>query len=83
MTVPIQAAGSSIGSIEELHEAYTFLDQATGENAVLGIVSLDLVLGVICAIHVEDVLRFGGKIADLRDGQLHPGGQFVAGDSGA
>ena len=47
VTVPVEAAARSVGSVKELDETYTVLDQATGQDAVTGKRSLLLAAGVL------------------------------------
>ncbi len=86
VSVPVADAFASglVGAIEELDEADAVLDEATGEDTVSGVGGLEVFeggAGFIGTVHLEDVLGFGSEVADLGDGELHPGGEFVAGDA--
>ena len=81
VTVPVEFSTAGVGSIEELYEAHSIFDEATGEDAVAGETSLQIIPGIICAIHLQDMSGFGREVADTRDTELHAGSQFVACDS--
>ncbi|MFM1944028.1 MAG: hypothetical protein RI897_3010 [Verrucomicrobiota bacterium] len=86
VSVPVADAFAAglVGAIEELDEADAVFDEATGENTVSGIAGLEVFewgAGFVGTVHFEDMPGFGGEVADFGDGELHAGGEFVAGDA--
>ena len=87
VTVPVAHPFSSglIGAVEKLDEADALLDEPARENAVQrigGAQVFGLRAGFIGAVKAENVSGFAREIGDLGHGQLHAGGEFVAGDTG-
>ena len=79
MAVPADAAAGGVGAIA-LHEPHAAFHQSPGQNAVLGKGGLMPVLAVR-AVKFSDVLQPGLEIS-TGHGELHAGGQFVAGNAG-
>ena len=67
MTVPVEFAATSIGSVKKLNEANPFFNQPTGEDAVLGKRGFGRVLSIIGTVHFQKVFRLGGEVADFWD----------------
>ena len=83
MPVPVAdpLATGLVRPVKELHESHTLLDQPPRENAVSGEGSLQRIRCIVGSVELQDVVRFGGKIADLGNAELHLRGKLVAGDS--
>jgi hypothetical protein len=81
VAVPVELAAAGIGAVEELHETHATLDEAAGEDAVLGEGGLVGVLRVVGSIELQDVRGLGAQIVDLGHAELHARGEFVAGDA--
>ncbi len=75
----ISAAG--IGAVEELDDADAFFEEASGEDAVLGVFLFEIGSG-ICAVLLVDGGGLVGEVHHFGDGELHLAGEFVAGDAG-
>ena len=82
VAIPVEFAATGVGAIEELNEADSVLDQASSEDTVARKANLERVFGVIRAVHFEDVGGLGREVADFWDAELHPGGEFITGDTG-
>ena len=65
--------------VHELDEAYSALDEATSEEAVVGVGAFFLDIG---SIHFEDVLGFLGDVGEVGHTGLHAEGKFVLRDAG-
>ena len=82
--VPVEQSvdPAGAGGAVEADVAHALFEEATGQQAVLGVGRLERV-GVLRAIERVDVIRLAGQVADLRSGQLHLRGEFVGRDAGA
>ena len=71
---------SDIGAalVEELDEAHAPLDEAAGEEAVVG----EARLAGLCAVHLVDPLWLGLDVHEFRDAGLHAEGHFILTDAG-
>ena len=65
-------------AVEQLHKRHAALEHAPREDAVVGI--LARLLGVL-AVQVEDVIRLGLEIGQLRHAGLHTKRHFVLGNA--
>ena len=65
------------GFVVELHEAHAALDQPAGEQAIVG----KRRLARLGAVQLEHVLRFLGRIHQLRRAALHPEGHLEGVDA--
>lgn len=85
VSVPITDtfATGLVGTVEELDKANAFFEEAAGKDTVFGKAGFELVLGIIGSVFLENAVGFGGKIGDLGNAELHPGGKFITGNSGS
>ena len=84
VSVPIADtfAPGLVGTVEELDKANAFFEKTAGQDTVFGKAGFELVLSIIGPVFLEDTVGFGGKISDLGNAELHPGGEFITGNSG-
>ena len=84
VSVPVADAfaASLVGTVEKLHKAHAFFEQAASEDTVLGKAGLDGVGGIVGAVGLEGAGFLGGKIADFGHAELHARGELIAGNAG-
>ena len=80
VTIPVEFTAAGVSPVEELHKPHAPFDEPASQDAVAGKSGFNGIAGVVGSVGSQDMGRLSGQIANLRNAELHPRCQLIAGD---